>query len=145
MAENMKRPLAWVLALALALSMAAPVEAGRFEDGVAAYSKGDFASALRLWRPLAEGGSPEAQVNLGILYKNGQGVAQDYAVAVKWFRHAAKQGSADAENNLGIMYENGWGVPQDYEKALTWFGQAAEKEAPMHRGISDSCMKMAKE
>lgn len=50
---------------------------------------------------------------LGILYHNGQGVAQDYAQAAVWFRKAANQGDADAQSNLGSAYSNGQGVPQD--------------------------------
>jgi len=60
-----------------------------FEDGVAATLKGDYATAMRLWRPLADQGVASAQYNLGVMYANGQGVPQDYAAAVSWYRKAA--------------------------------------------------------
>ena len=48
--------------------------------------KGDLATALREWRPLAEQGDAKAQYNLGVMYDNGKGVTQDYKEAVKWYR-----------------------------------------------------------
>jgi TPR repeat protein len=50
------------------VSLAAPVAAGPFEDAGAAYDKGDYATALRLWRPMAEQGNAAAQFNLGQVY-----------------------------------------------------------------------------
>jgi hypothetical protein len=55
----------------------------------------------------------EAQFNLGIMYMNGQGVAQDDTEAVRWFRKAADQSDGLAELNLGVMYMHGQGVAQD--------------------------------
>jgi TPR repeat protein len=57
----------------LVLSDAAPVAAGPFEDAVAASAKGDYASALRLLRPLADQGDAAAQYTLGSMYGLGQG------------------------------------------------------------------------
>ena len=71
------------------------------EDGLAAAQRGDYATALKLLRPLAEQGHADAQHNLGVMYINGRGVPQDYAEAVKWFRLAAEQGHAVAQYNLG--------------------------------------------
>jgi TPR repeat protein len=71
------------------------------EDGVAAYERGDFATALRLFQSLAEQGDASAQSNLGVLYEKGQGTARDYREALKWYRQAAQQGYADAQFNLG--------------------------------------------
>jgi TPR repeat protein len=118
------------VALVLSLSLAAPVAAGPFEDGVAAYDRGDYATALQLFRPLAEQGHAAAQFSLGLMYRNGQGVPQDYAEAVTWYRKAAEQGVATAQSNLGLMYRNGQGVPQDYAAAMTWYRKAAEQGHP---------------
>ena len=73
----------------------------------------------------AEQGDATAQNNLGAMYHQGQGVAQDYAEAVKWFRLAAAQGLAAAQSWLGSMYEQGQGVAQDYAEAVKWFRLAA--------------------
>jgi len=127
--EAMKRSIKSLLAtLVLSLSLAAPVLAGPYEDGLAASKRGDYATALRLWLPLAEQGDAYAQFNLGYMYAKGEGVPQDYAEAVKWYRKAAGQGDADAQFNLGIIYDQGKGVPQDYAKAVRWYRKAADQE-----------------
>ena len=77
------------VALVLSLSLAGPVAAGPFNDGVAAYKRGDYATALRLWRPLADQGDADAQANLGSMYDNGEGVPRDYMSAHKCFNLAA--------------------------------------------------------
>ena len=72
------------LLLILFVCAAGPAVAGPFEDGLVAVNKGDYATALRLWRPLAEQGNASAQFNLGVIYENGQGVMQDHAAAGSW-------------------------------------------------------------
>ena len=96
-----------------------------WDDAEAAYYRGDYATALRLYRPLAEVGHVVAQYSLGVMYDNGQGVSQDYAEAVKWYRLSAEQGYAIGQYNLGFMYANGEGVPQDYVEAVKWYRLAA--------------------
>jgi len=81
-----------------------------FDKGLAAAKVGDFATALKEWKPLAEQGNAEAQNNLGLMYYKGEGVVQDYKEAVKWYRLAAEQGNGDAQRNLGFMYDIGKGV-----------------------------------
>jgi len=97
-------------------------------DADAAYKRGDYATALRLLRPLAELlDLAQAQSNLGVMYDEGHGVPQDDAEAVKWYRLAAEQGYADAQLNLGAKYAVGKAVPQDYAEAVKWFRLAAEQ------------------
>ncbi len=111
------------------LGLTAPAWAG-FDEGLAAYQRGDYATALREWRPLAEQGVAEAQSRLGFMYTFGEGVPQDDAEAVKWYRKAAEQGYAKAQYALGLMYANGQGVPQDYAKAHMWYDLAASRFPP---------------
>ena len=111
----------------LALSFAASVSADSFEDALAAYSRGDYATALRLLRPLATQGNARAKYDLGVMYDEGQGVPQDYAEAMKWYRLAADQGEAAAQNNIAAMYDMGRGVPQDYAEAAKWYRRAADQ------------------
>ncbi len=119
----------FLLALVLACALSAPAWAG-FDEGWAAYDRGDYETALREWRPLAEQGDADAQFNLGVMYDIGQGVAQDYAEAAKWYRRGAEQGDADAQYNLGVMYVNGQGVAQKYVQAHLWFSLAASRLPP---------------
>ena len=113
--------------LALVIMLAVSANAGPWEDGQAAYGSGDYATAIKFWRPLAEHGHAAAQHHLGVMYDRGQGVPKDYAEAVKWHRMAAEQGVAISQFNLGNMYAGGRGVPQDYAEAVKWYRNAAEK------------------
>ena len=112
------------LAAVLLVLLVGPARAG-FDEGLAAYERGDYATALKEFRPLAAQGNAAAQNNLGLMYSNGAGVPQDDAEAVKWYRKAAVQGYAAAQYNLGGMYGNGEGVTQDYVQAHIWYNLAA--------------------
>jgi TPR repeat protein len=93
---------------------AGAARAGPFKDGEAAYQSGDYETAVRLWRPLADRGDAGAQSNLGEMYANGRGVPQDYAQAVVWFRKAADQGDAGAQRGTArFVYSEGRRRPGD--------------------------------
>jgi uncharacterized protein len=100
--------------IAAGLCIAQAANAGQLEDGTAAHDRGDYTTAIRLWRPLADQGVAQAQFLLGTMYENGKGVAQDYREAMKWYRLAAHyEGYAAPLYALGLMYTNGRGVTQD--------------------------------
>lgn len=126
--------------------------AGPYEDGSAAYLKGDYATAIRHWRIAAEQGDAYAQIYLGIMYGGGSGAPLDYVLAQLWFnlaraqgeesavkkrdfiagwmspdQVAEAQGDATAQHNLGLMYDNGNGVPQDFVEAAKWYRLAADQ------------------
>jgi TPR repeat protein len=111
------------LAALLLAALIVPARAD-FQAGVKAYNQGDHATALKEWKPLAEGGHGDAQNNLGIMYDQGEAVAEDPATAVRWYRAAARRGLSDAQNNLGRMYELGRGVDQDMIQAHKWYNIA---------------------
>ena len=69
----------------------------------------------------------KAQLTLGSMFANGEGVLEDDNEAVKWYRKAAEQGDAPAQNNLGLMYANGTGVLEDDNEAVKWYRKAAEQ------------------
>ena len=121
------RHAASALLLMLAAMAALPTAAQTFDESVAAYERGDHATAHRGFRNLAEQGDASAQFILGVMFRNGEGVAQDYAEAVRWYRRAAEQGDASAQSNLGVMFYKGYGVPQDYAEAVRWYRRAAEQ------------------
>ncbi|MCT7541895.1 tetratricopeptide repeat protein, partial [Aliarcobacter cryaerophilus] len=99
------------LGLALTLSFGAT-----FNEGVEAFEKGDYKTALQIFEELSYKNNANAQYNLGNIYSNGYGVKQDYKKAIEWYEKAAAQGFAAAQYNLGFMYHNGKGVKQDYLK-----------------------------
>ena len=94
---------------------------------LAAIISGDYATALKELRPLAEKGDAQAQYNLGVMYYTGDGVAQDYAEALRWYRLAAEQGYASAQFFLfftGVPVENGEAAGMERFK---WLLLAASK------------------
>jgi TPR repeat protein len=74
--------------------------AGPWEDGMAAYNRGDYVPAIRLFRPLAEQGNPKAQNVLGVMYRKGEGVTRNRARAFMWLSFAAKRGDVKAKAGL---------------------------------------------
>lgn len=113
-----------ITALLFALFIRAAV-AGSFEDGFAAYERADYATAFRLWKPLAAQGLAGAQLGLGQMHESGLGVPQDYTEAVRWYKLAAAQGSGLAQHFLGQAYNLGRGIPQDNVEAVLWYKLAA--------------------
>lgn len=101
--------------------------ADSLSDAEVAYNAKDYAKAMKLLRPLVEQGNAYAQLYLGMMYDNGQGVLQDYKEAAKWYRLAAEQGNASAQFNLGVIYRNGQGVLQNYQEAVKWARLSAEQ------------------
>ena len=115
-----------LLAAALFLVTASPVRAG-YNEGLAAYKRGDFVTAASEFLPLARDGDVRAQRNLGYLYEKGKGVPQDHVEAVSWYRRAAENSDAKAQFNLAIMYFNGEGIVRNYRQAATWLRKAADQ------------------
>ncbi len=113
------------------------VHAADFSAGLDALDRGDYATALRIFRQLADQGDAFAQTNLGLMYSKGQSVAQDYAATVRWYRKAADQGYAYAQYNLGFMYEKGHGVTQDNVQAHMWYSLAAARGNKIARNKRD--------
>lgn len=96
------------------------------KTGVDAWSRGDYAAAIKEWRPLAINGDADAQFNLGQAYKLGRGVPVDFKLAEGWYRKAADQGHFQAEDNLGlILFQNG-----DRAKAMPYIEKSANRGEP---------------
>ncbi len=97
-----------------------------YSFGDAGFPK-DYEKAARWFRKSAEQGDIDAQVNLAIMYQQGDGVKQSFKNAVEWFQKAADQGDPDGQNYLGVLYDNGNGVPQNTAKAIELYRLAAEQ------------------
>ena len=92
--------------LILTLLVGTPAFSADYQKGWTAYTRGDYATALREWKPLAEKGNANAQFYLGLMNDSGNGVPQDYKTAVKWWRLAAEHGYALAQHDLVMIYFN---------------------------------------
>jgi len=123
----MKLRVAFV-ALLMLVAVAGAAIAGPLEDAEAANYRGDYATALRLFRSLAEQGNADAQYHLGHMYFVGQGIPQDYAETLKWYRRAADQGLSLAQFALGLIYYMGHAVPEDKVLAHKWFNLSAAQD-----------------
>ena len=95
--------------------------AGPYEDGIAAYDRGDYARSLALWLPLAEHGHRTAAFNVAVLYEKGLGAPQDYREAARWYEKAADEGDLEAAYDVGVFYETGNGVAKNAEQARKWY------------------------
>ena len=118
------RNLTWFVTLSVSAVL---LPAADFSTGLEAYKKGDYVTAVKEWRPLADQGDAAVQYNLGLMYLDGHGVPQDPAQAVKWFTRSAEQDYTEAQHDLGAMYGAGQGVKRDYVQAYKWLNICAAK------------------
>ena len=91
------------LGLALTLSFGATLD-----EGVEAFEKGDYKTALIIFEDLASKNNDKAQFNLGIMYANGQGVIQDKKRAKEYFRKACDGGDQKGCDNYKILNQQGY-------------------------------------
>lgn len=100
-------------------------KASRFDEGVAAYDAGDFATAYRIWYELARDNDLAAMRNAAQLLRQGKGVAKDSKLAFRLYREAAEKGLVTAMANVGDMYMAGEGVERNPEAAAAWYARAS--------------------
>ena len=121
--------IAGAAAIALiAATMAVPTHAQQpsVKAGIEAWQKGDYATAVNNWRPLAEKGDADAAFNLGQAYRLGRGVVINLAAAQTWLERAAKGDHLDAQTTLGLLlFQNGNRIG-----GLRWLKIAAERGEP---------------
>ena len=98
--------------------------AGPWEDGMASYNRGDYAPAIRLFRPLAEQGNAKAQRVLGVMYRRGEGVKRSSVRAFIWFSRAAARGDATARVEMREVSQTM--TPQELSQARQ-MAQACEE------------------
>lgn len=77
--------------------------AKQLADGNAAYDRGDYAEAFRLYRNISTLGVAAAQYRLAMMYLSGQGVRKSASQAEYWMLTAAKGRHPGAEEALALM------------------------------------------
>jgi TPR repeat protein len=97
------------------------------EAGLDAVRRKDYSAAFTEFRPLAEKGEADAQVDLGNLFMRGWGVHQDYGAAFDWYQKAANQNHPIAQSKLGMLHYYGLGTIKDSKAAAKWFRRAADQ------------------
>jgi len=123
----MNRPVRIVFFLLLTLLVVVSAIADPLSDAFVALDRHDYATALRLLRPLAEKGNAEAQCQLGLMYFDGEGVPKDATEGTKWVLRAAEQGHEGAQWYAGGSYMRGRGVPEDPVEAAKWYRRSADQ------------------
>jgi hypothetical protein len=116
----------YLVIAALLLGAAVPAVAQSVQSGIEAWQRSDYDTAVKIWRPLAEQGDPDAQFNLAQAYRLGRGVPTNLGAAQIWLERAAVQGHLDAQTTLGLLlFQNG-----DRTEAVKWLKAAADKNDP---------------
>ena len=86
----------------------------------------DYPRAFAAYKVGAEGGNRGCQHQLGYMYQDGLGVAQDYKQARVWYEKAAAQDHSKAVNALGVMYDAGNGVTPSWRRAREYYKRAIQ-------------------
>jgi cell division septation protein DedD len=116
----------FVAALLAAAGIAASPALADVKSGVEAWTRGDFAAAVKEWQGPAIRGDADAQFNLGQAYKLGRGVSQDLTRAEALFGQAAAQGHLQAADNYGLLlFQRG-----QRSQAMPFVTAAAERGDP---------------
>ena len=121
--------------------------AGDFEEGMKLYDSKDYEKAVILFKKAAEQGNAQAQLRLGMLYANGQGVPVDDQQAVSWYRKAAEKKVVEAQFYLAVRYANGNGIAVDNVEAYKWLtisGKAGFEFSKLFREFLEKSMTPAK-
>jgi uncharacterized protein len=113
-------------AIALLAAFAAAPALADVKAGVDAWSRGDYAAAVREWEGPAAAGDPDAMFNLGQAYRLGRGVVVNLARAEALYSRAAAAGHLQAADTYGLMlFQNG-----RREAALPYIQDAARRGDP---------------
>lgn len=121
----MKRYLAAVLAVVAIVVAGCATDP--YRKGFNAYRNGEYGTARQELTPLAEQGDDEAQLHLGLLYRDGLGIMPDHREAEKWLKRSAEQENTNARIALGSLYADRQGLIQNDVLALLWFNFAVSQ------------------
>ena len=102
----MKRLLTTLVILTGLIGSGGAVWAQDLNKGLKAAQSGDFATAMKEWKPLAERGQVAPQYNLGVMYRKGDGVIQNMVSAYMWFNISVANGHTCAIKNGNILAGN---------------------------------------
>lgn len=84
----------------------------------------------------------ESLYNLGYMYEQGLGVAENHKEAIKWYTKAANKENAHAQYHLGLLYTKGVIVTQDIKHAQEYFIKACDngyaKGCEMYRASNEN-------
>lgn len=124
----------WICILVLSVLMISTHAWAGCEKGIKAVKAGDLTTALQELLPCANAGDREAQLLVGKMLLEGQGIAENKAEGVRWIRKAAEQGLPEAQfamgeqYYLGDHYDSTKDAGKDNSIAMEWFRKAADQD-----------------
>lgn len=122
-----------ILLMFLILVLCSPVFGEAIEKASEAHQRGDFTTAVKIYRDLAEQGNAEAQHWLGDFYASGKGLTKDVKKALYWLHKSAEQGYQRAWGYLTFIYID----VKDYEEAFKCLKKEAEQTDYTAHRIAD--------
>ncbi len=95
--------------------------------GLLKIQEGNYKEAMIWLKKAAEKENSDAQINLALMYRDGEGCSVDYSQAMYWFKKAANNARPryDAYGEIGKMYQFGFGVSRNLSKAISWYEKGA--------------------
>ncbi|MEP6934783.1 MAG: caspase family protein, partial [Nitrospirota bacterium] len=102
-----------------------------------ALDRADYGTAMKVWMSAAQGGDPDAQYYVGVLYEKGAEGQPNFSQAAGWYQKAAERGISRAAVNLGRLYEQGLGVEKNDDTARAWYAKASGLREEQSSGRSD--------
>jgi hypothetical protein len=103
-----------------------PIPFQASQSGFELLKAGKYAEALPLLTIACDGGEAIGCSNLGQMFENGKGVAEDDARAARFYQEGCEGGSPDGCYKLGSMYENGRGVTENLFKAVSFYRKGCD-------------------
>lgn len=130
----MRVPLTVLVLVMLVLS--GPAAADKLSVGIAAYDAHTYVKSYKMLKPFADQGRPVAQLYVGFMHEEGNGVPRNYVIAMSWFQKAASQNNKEAIYWIGNLYAQGKGVNRNMPEAAKWYLKAAKLDhyVPGRRG-----------
>lgn len=101
-----------------------------YSQGMDMLESGNYKEAIKAFGRSAKEGNHDAQYQIGLMYLEGKGIAENPEDAAYWFRKAAQNGHAASQFEIGYCFANGIGVQPDARIAAEWFWRAAENGDP---------------
>lgn len=107
------------------LEQAAP---GQLRQGNSYFANHRYPLAFREFQQAARGGSDEAMLHLGRMYRDGTGVPRNRNLELKFYRLAAAGGNVDAMGELAVTYFSypQWPLEASAPEVEGWFKTAAD-------------------
>ena len=108
---------------------------------IAINDRKDWKAGIKLIKPAAAQGVPEAQAMLALGYQSGNGVKHNPRLAVKWYEESADHGFTGAQSMLAGIYERGDGIEADFKESYFWYAVALRDPKDVRRKDDEAGLK----